>query len=215
MFSKFSHLFSNINDPELLAEIEAVGVIKRFDRGDVLIEVGGYIKSSPLMLEGLTKIVKEDADGNELLMYYLSPGETCMVSLTCCMIQQKSEIKAVVEEPSLMLLIPVQYMDEWMIKYKDWKNFVMNSYRKRFEELFNTIDSIAFKKLDERLISYLKTKAKAKSTMILKATHQDIAYDLNSSREVISRLLKQLERDGKIELGRNQIDLTALLLNNK
>jgi CRP/FNR family transcriptional regulator len=207
MFSKFSHKFSEINDLELLREIEAVGTIKEFKHGDVLMEVGSYIKSTPLMLEGLTKIVKE---GNELLMYYISPGETCMVSLTCCMIEQKSEIKAVVEEDSLMLMIPIQYMDEWMIKYKDWKSFVMNSYRKRFEELFTTIDSIAFHKLDDRLILYLKNKAKAKSTLTLKATHQDIAYDLNSSREVISRLLKQLEREGKIILSRNQIELTPL-----
>ena len=210
MFSKYSHLFATINDPNLLLEIEKVGVIKNFDIDDVLIGVDGYIKFAPLMLEGLAKIVKEDSEGNELLMYYLSPGETCTVSLTCCMIQQKSEIKAVVEEPSIMLLIPIQYMDEWMIKYKDWKNFVMTSYRKRFDELFNTIDSIAFKKLDERLVSHLITKSKAKSNMILKATHQEIAYDLNSSREVISRLLKQLEKEGKISLGRNKIDVTPL-----
>jgi CRP/FNR family transcriptional regulator len=214
MFSEFSHLFSNINDPQLLAEIEVVSVIKTFNPDDVLIEVGDYIRSAPLVLKGLIKVVKEDNNGNELLMYYLSPGETCTVSLTCCMIQEKSEIKAVVEEQSVMLMIPIQYMDDWMIKYKDWKNFVMSSYRKRFDELFNTIDSIAFKKLDERLISYLKTKGKAKGTMLLKSTHQDIAYDLNSSREVVSRLLKQLEREGKIVLGRNQIDLCSLL-NNK
>lgn len=106
-----------------------------------------------------------------------------------------------------MLMIPIRLNDEWMIKYKDWKNFVMNNYRARFEELFNTIDSIAFHKLDERLISFLKTKSRAKKSNILKATHQEIADDLNSSREVISRLLKQLEKDGKIALGRNKVEL--------
>jgi CRP/FNR family transcriptional regulator len=211
MFSDYKSLFPDINSAELIQEIEKVGQIKTFEPDDVLIEVGGYIKSVPLMLDGLTKIVKEDSDGNELLMYYLAPGGTCTVSLTCCMTQKKSEIKAIVEEPSKMLLIPIQYMDEWMIKYKDWKNFVMNTYRVRFDELFQTIDCIAFHKLDERLITYLKTKAKAKSTTLLKATHQDIAYDLNSSREVISRLLKQLEKEGKIKLGRNQIELSELL----
>lgn len=211
MFSSYANLFPDISNTELIDEINSVGIIKEFEAGDVLIESGGYIKSVPLMLKGLTKIVKEDQDGNELLMYYLSPGGTCTVSLTCCMTQRKSEVKAIVEEPSTMLLIPIELMDEWMFKYKDWKNFVMNTYRQKFEELFQTIDCIAFHKLDERLLTYLKTKAKAKSTSILKATHQEIAYDLNSSREVISRLLKQLEKQGRIELGRNQIDVSLLL----
>jgi len=203
-------LFPDFTNPELIAEIDNVSSIKEFDTDDILIDVGGYMKSIPLMISGLIKIIKEDEEGNELLMYYLSPGQTCTMSLTCCMTQKQSEIKAIVEEPSKLLMIPINYMDDWMGKYKDWKNFVMNNYRSRFEELFQTVDCIAFHKLDERLVSYLKAKAKAKSTLVLKATHQDIAYDLNSSREVISRLLKQLEKEGKIILGRNKVDITNL-----
>lgn len=203
----FKSLFPDFISEELIKEIKDNSVVRDFAPDEVLIDVGAYIKSIPLMLEGLVKIVKEDADGNELLMYYLTPGQTCSVSLTCCMANRNSEIKAIVEEPSKMLMIPIRLNDEWMIKYKDWKNFVMNNYRARFEELFNTIDSIAFHKLDERLISFLKTKSRAKKSNILKATHQEIADDLNSSREVISRLLKQLEKDGKIALGRNKVEL--------
>lgn len=208
---KFKQLFPDLFNPELMDEIMSVSVEKTFEPGETLIDVGGYIKSVPLMIDGLVKIVKEDEEGNELLMYYLSPGNTCTISLTCCMTQRESEIKAVVEEPSIMLMIPIQYMDKWMIEYKEWKNFVMNNYRSRFEELFRTIDCIAFHKLDERLLTYLKTKAKAKDVHVLKATHQQIAYDLNSSREVISRLLKQLEKQGKITLGRNSVDVSKLI----
>ncbi len=210
MNSEIKSLFPDFTSQELIEEIDKVGIIKEFEPDDVLIDVGGYIKSVPLMISGLVKIIKEDSEGNELLMYYLAPGQTCTVSLTCCMTQKKSEIKAVVEEPSKMLMIPIQYMDEWMIKHKDWKNFVMNNYRFRFDDLFQTIDCIAFHKLDERLVTYLRTKSKAKNTSVLKATHQDIAYDLNSSREVISRLLKQLEKEGRIGLGRNKIDVSNL-----
>lgn len=210
MIDLLKKTFPDFNSSELIDEIEKVAIIKSFNQDDILIDAGGYIKSIPLMISGLVKIVKEDDDGNELLMYYLTPGQTCTVSLTCCMSHRKSEIKAIVEEESKMLMIPIQYMDEWMSTYKDWKNFVMNNYRSRFEELFQTIDCIAFHKLDERLVTYLKTKAAAKGVSVLKATHQDIAYDLNSSREVISRLLKQLEKVGRITLGRNKIDISNL-----
>lgn len=210
MEQSIKSLFPDFTSTELINEIDEVASLRDFEPGDVLIDVGGYIKSVPLMVSGLVKIIKEDEEGNELLMYYMAPGQTCTVSLTCCMSQRRSEIKAIVEEPSKMLMIPIQYMDEWMIKYRDWKNFVMNNYRARFEELFQTIDCIAFHKLDERLVTYLKTKSTAKGTNVLQATHQDIAYDLNSSREVISRLLKQLEKEGRIKLGRNKIDVSSL-----
>lgn len=209
MLKSLDNLFPSFSST-LKNEIEEVSTIKKFNPDDVLINIGGYIKSIPLIISGLIKIVKEDENGNELLMYYLSPGQTCSMSLTCCMSQHQSEIKAIVEEQSEMILIPIQYMDDWMTKHKEWMSFVMTNYRTRFEELFNTIDCIAFHKLDERLVSYLKAKAKAKGTFLLKETHQSIAYDLNSSREVISRLLKQLEKEGRITLGRNMLDITNL-----
>lgn len=201
------NLFPDLQNEGLLQEINEIASLRTYEPNQLLMDIGGYIKYIPLLIEGLIKIVKEDSEGNELLLYYLTPGQTCSVSLTCCMANQKSEIKAVVEEPSKMLMIPVHYNDTWMVRYKDWKNFVMNNYRARFEELFQTIDSIAFKKLDDRLISYLKLKVKATNSTIINTTHQEVAYDLNSSREVVSRLLKQLEKQGEIILGRNKIEI--------
>jgi len=150
--------------------------------------------------------MREDADGNELLLYYLQAGETCAMSLTCCMAFKRSEIRAIAQEDVLMLTIPVDYMEEWM-KYRDWRSFVMNTYRLRFEELLEALDSIAFLKMDERLWKYLQEKAQTLDTTEINISHQDIAYDLNSSREVISRLLKQMERKGMLNLGRNKIEL--------
>ena len=129
------------------------------------------------------------------------------MSFTCCMMDKRSEIRTVAEEDTTLIGIPTRYMDEWMGRYPSWKNFVMTSYDKRMLELVRTIDSIAFKKMDERLMDYLEKKAEANNSRTLHATHQEIAYDLNASREAISRLLKKLENDGELELGRNRIEL--------
>lgn len=208
--SSFKELFPDINDVNLFKEIENKGVIKTFDDGAIIIDNGMYIKMIPLLLSGNIKVLREDEEGNELLMYYLQPGDTCTMSLTCCMAHKKSEITAVADGNVSMLAIPVEYMDQWMIKYPEWKNFVMNTYRKRFEELFTTIDQIAFKKMDERLVSYLKEKSIIKQSDVISITHHDIAKDLNSSREVISRLLKQLEKQGKVKLNRHAINIIQL-----
>ena len=155
------------------------------------------------------KILREDHEGNELLMYYLNSGDTCAMSLTCCVQNAQSEIKAVCEEEATLIMIPVTYMDEWMIKYKSWKEFVMQTYQNRFKELLETIDSIAFTKLDERLLKHLKEKSENSTSNMLDTTHQEIAYELNSSREVISRLLKQLENKAVIRLHRNKIEFLS------
>ncbi len=144
-------------------------------------------------------------DASELILYYLQAGETCAMSLTCCLANQKSEIRAVAEEDSEIILLPAQLLDSWMLKYPTWKNFVMQTYQDRFVELLNAIDSIAFKKMDERLLQYLIDKSTINNNHVLETTHQKIAEELNSTREVISRLLKQLENQEKIELGRNRI----------
>jgi CRP/FNR family transcriptional regulator len=120
---------------------------------------------------------------------------------------KKSEIRTVAEENTTLIGIPTRYMDEWMTRYPSWKNFVMTSYDRRMLELVYTIDSIAFKKMDERLLEYLERKAEANNNRTLNATHQEIAYDLNASREAVSRLLKQLEKEGVVALGRNRIEL--------
>lgn len=170
-------------------------------------DIGSYVKIIPLIIEGTIKVSREDEDGNELFLYYLRPGETCSMSFTCCMMNKKSEIRTVAEEDTQVIGIPIRYMDEWMSRYQSWKNFVMMTYDYRMLELVKTIDSIAFKKMDERLLEYLEDKAHATGDRTINTTHQQIAYDLNASREAISRLLKQMEKEGMVELGRNRIEL--------
>lgn len=201
--------FPNFYEPELLEEIQNNGQDHMATRGNTLMDIGKYIKAFPLLISGSLKIMREDENGNEILLYYLEAGKTCAMALTCCMKQEKSNIRAIVEEDAEMIMVPVDLSDEWMFKYKSWKNFITETYAERFDELLKTIDSIAFKKMDERLLKYLEEKARIIESNTLHITHQDIAKELNSSREVISRLLKKLEQLGEIKLGRNQIDLLA------
>jgi len=191
----------------LQEEISHVGKLMFFKAGETIMDFGSYVKVVPLVLEGSIKVIREGEDGREIFLYYLEPGNACTMSFTCCMMNKKSEIKTIAEEDSLIIGIPIRYMDDWMTRYQSWKNFVMLSYDNRMLEMVRTIDSIAFQKMDERLLQYLERKAKVTGSNNISATHQEIAYDLNASREAISRLLKQLEKDGHVKLGRNKIEL--------
>jgi CRP/FNR family transcriptional regulator len=199
--------FPNIAEKALQEEIATVGKLTEFSAGTVIMDVGQYVKLVPLVIEGAIKVSREDEDGHELFLYYLQGGQTCSMSFTCCMMNKKSEIRTIAEENTKMIGIPIRYVDEWMTKYQSWKNFVMQTYDFRMMELVRTIDSIAFHHMDERLLAYLDKKAKATHSKVINATHQEIAYDLNASREAVSRLLKQLENDGRVKLGRNKIEL--------
>lgn len=199
--------FSEIAERGLQEEIVQVGRLMSFRAGEVIMEIGSYVRMIPLVVKGSIKVVREDPDGREIFLYYLGPGEACSMSFTCCMMNKKSEIRTVAEDDTELIAVPVRYMDEWMSKYQSWKNFVMRSYDSRMYELVRTIDDIAFKKMDERLLQYLEKKAEATQSNVISATHQDIAYDLHASREAVSRLLKQLEKDGVVKLGRNKIEL--------
>ncbi|MCO6493194.1 MAG: Crp/Fnr family transcriptional regulator [Phaeodactylibacter sp.] len=199
--------YPQIAERPLQEEIAQVGKVMHFKAGEMIMDFGSYVKIVPLIIEGSIKVSREDEEGNELFLYYLQPGETCSMSFTCCMMNKKSEIRTVAEEDTTIIGIPTRYMDEWMSRYPSWKNFVMLSYDNRMLELIRTIDSIAFKKMDERLLDYLEKKAEANNSRTINATHQEIAYDLNASREAVSRLLKQLEKEGAVELGRNRIEL--------
>lgn len=199
--------FPNIAEKALQEEIATVGKLTEFSAGTVIMDVGQYVKMVPLVIEGAIKVSREDEDGHELFLYYLQGGQTCSMSFTCCMMNKKSEIRTIAEENTKMIGIPIRYVDEWMTKYQSWKNFVMQTYDFRMMELVRTIDSIAFHHMDERLLAYLDKKAKATHSKVINATHQEIAYDLNASREAVSRLLKQLENDGRLKLGRNKIEL--------
>lgn len=199
--------FRNVFEKQLLEELANTGKLVHVNAGDTIMDTGQYIKFIPILLSGNIKIIRQDDEGGEILLYYVGSNETCAMSLTCCLAHQKSRIKAVAEEDTSMITIPVSVTEEWMIKYPSWKNFVMQTYSARFDELLRTIDSIAFHRVDERLMKYLKDKVALTGNVIINVSHQQIAEELNSSREVISRLLKQLEHNGGIRLGRNKIEL--------
>jgi CRP/FNR family transcriptional regulator len=199
--------YGSIFEEALLNEIEQVATVKEFNEGDVIIDFGDKILKMPLLLSGAIKILREDFDEGELLLYFIEKGDTCSMSMTCCIGETKSEIKAVAETNGKVVMIPVMYMELWLGKYKSWRNYVFNSYNNRLKEMLNAIDSLAFMNMDERLLNYLLEKSKINGSREINATHQDIAYDLNTSRVVISRLLKALENEGKIKLHRAYIEI--------
>lgn len=202
--------YGYIFEEELLDEIEKVAIYKEFKADDYLIEIGDYIKTMPLLLEGAIKILREDDDGDELLLYFLERGDTCAMTLTCCMGHSKSKIRAIAETDGTLIMIPIEKMEEWLTKYKTWRNFVFDSYNIRLKEMLEAIDTLAFMNLDERLYKYLTDKAKVLGNTEINNTHQQIAYELHTSRVVISRLLKSLEMQGKIKLHRNKIEVLEL-----
>ncbi|BDW92622.1 MULTISPECIES: Crp/Fnr family transcriptional regulator [Flagellimonas] len=197
--------FSNYFEPALIQEILKEGKYKEIPAGETIMDIGQYIRSMPLLLSGAIKVLREDEEGDELLLYYLEQGETCSVTMTCCMGHTKSEIKAITETDTKIVMVPVQKMEEWMAKYKGWRNYVFDSYQNRLNELLLTVDSIAFKNLDQRLMDYLNKKVEVTNDNRINNTHQEIAYDLHTSRVVVSRLLKKLEKMKKLELHRNHI----------
>lgn len=191
-------------EPELLNDILHNSTVRDFGEGDELIRTGQYLRSSVLLLSGLLKIYREDDEGNEFLMYYLEPGSACALSMMCSARDEKSHIMAKAVQDSEVILVPQHLTERWLAKYKSWHNFVIGSYRQRFEELLQTLDSIAFKAMDERLVFYLRRYRQTQGSEV-KLSHQQIADDLNSSREVVSRLLKKLEQRGALELHRNHL----------
>lgn len=197
----YAYLF----EEELLKEINEYGVLKEVQEGEELIDIGNYIKFMPLIMSGAVKVLREDKEGKELLLYFLEKGDTCAMTLTCCLGQKKSEIRAVAETDVKVVMIPVQKMDDWMSKYKSWQHFILQSYNERLTEMLEAIDTIAFNNMDERLLKHLKNKAMVNHNDVVHTTHQEIANDLHTSRVVISRLLKKLENLSEIELHRNHI----------
>jgi CRP/FNR family transcriptional regulator len=204
--AEFQQVFPDIYERETAEAILEIGKLKKLRADDWMVDIGDPIVYMPLLLKGQLRILREDDEGHELLLYYIRPGETCAMSLTCCSGNAVSNVRAIAEEDTELLLLPIQIIDEWTTKYPSFKSFILKTYQKRFEELLNTIDSIAFHNLDDRLSQLLKQKSEKEGSE-LKTTHQELANQLNSSREVISRLLKQMERKGKIQMGRNKITL--------
>ncbi|WP_010135222.1 Crp/Fnr family transcriptional regulator [Ochrovirga pacifica] len=205
MYSELETHYGYLFEKELLEEISKIAIYKEVTKGTTLMSIGQYVKSMPILLNGAIKILREDSEGDELLLYFLEKGDTCAMTLTCCTGNKKSEIKAITELDTRLLMIPVEKMETWLATYKSWRDFVLNSYHHRFMELLDTVDTIAFKKMDERLLKYLKDKKAVTGNKVIKSTHQEIAYELHTSRVVISRLLKKMEQEGRISLRRNAV----------
>ncbi len=206
LFRKTYPLFED----KLVEEIEEQGEFRTFPANEILMRKGQFIRSTMLVLNGLIKIYREDDDGNEFLMYYLKPGEACALSLVCAAKHEASPIMAKTVVETEVMMVPVDTMSEWMSKFKSWYQFVIETYRTRFDELLITLDNVAFRSMDERLEFYLKRAKEAQQTTLLNISHQEIAQELNTSREVISRLLKKMEQKGLVGLQRNAIELKNL-----
>ena len=201
------HLISSLFESDLLIQIKNVGKVSKHHRGDIMIDIGEEIVYIPLLIEGAIKIVREDDNGDELLLYFVEFGSTCAMTLNCCLGNAVSEIRAICESDTRLIMIPVSYMDPWLAQFKSWRTFIFNNYQDRMNELLKAIDSLTFLNLDQRLKNYLNEKAQINKSMTIHITHLEIATDLNSSRVVISRLLKQMEIEGRLQLGRNTIEL--------
>ena len=199
--------FSDFFEPNLLAELETSSMLMEVKSGDVMLNIGQTIRAVPLLVSGTVKVSGINDEGQELLLYYVKEGESCAMTFNCCMLSQTSVIKGTAEEDSVLLCVPVTVMEEWMSKYPSWKKYVMTTMLSRFTEMIKCIEEVAFKKMDERLISYLKGKSKIAGSSVLSLTHQQIGDELGTNRVVISRLLKKLENDKKLLIYNKQIKL--------
>ena len=199
--------FSGVFEPALLEEIEEKSMLMEVKSGDVMLNIGQTIRAVPLLVAGAVKVSRVNDDGQELLLYYVKEGESCAMTFNCCMLAQSSVIRGTAEEDSVLVCIPVALMEEWMVKYTTWKKYVMTTILGRFTEMIKSIDEVAFKKMDERLISYLKEKSRITGSSVINLTHQQVGDDLGTNRVVISRLLKKLENDKKLLIYNKQIKL--------
>ncbi len=207
LHEKLNEFYSVVLEPELIDEIAEVGIYKRIRENELLLDIGDSFNRIPLMLTGAIKISRETINGDEIVLYFLERGDTCTITFGSGLNSTKSKVRGVAEKPSEVIFIPVEKLEEWMVKYASWRSFVIDSYNIRLNEMLESIDTLAFMKMDQRLYKYITDKVKIMRSPTLSTTHQEIAIDLNTSRVVVSRLLKQLENEGKIKLYRNRIEV--------
>ena len=199
--------FPQLSDLKLRKAILETATLREVKKGDILIDYGTYVKMIPLVVEGCIKVTRQFEDGRELFLYHLYPGDSCAISVSCCMSAEPSPFFAIAEDDSKIIGIPTELIDHWQTKFPVWNRFMIGIYEDRFKELVLALDDIAFKKLDERLMDYLRKKTEAQNSLKIEITHQQIAEELNTARETISRLLKSLESKKYLSLGRNTIEL--------
>lgn len=202
---KLDDYYSQIFEKGLIDEIISLGIFRTIESGDTLIDIGDNMTHIPLILNGAIKIIREDKNGDEIALYFLEKGDTCAISFVNCINRTKSMFRGVAEKETEGIFVPVNKVDDWLIKYETWRHFIIDSYHMRLIEMVESIDSLAFMKLDDRLLKYLTDKVKIMQDHTLIITHQEIADDINTSRVVVSRLLKKLENEGKVIIRRNRI----------
>ena len=200
-------LFGTILEEELRANSQ----LKTLPAETVMMQSNSYIRSIPVVLSGSMRVMREDEDGREILLYYIKPGESCIMSFLAGIHEDTSKVKLVVEEDSEVLMLPIAKASEWIKVYPEWADFIFKLYHKRFEELLDVINAVAFQKLDDRIVTLLKRKASVYGSNEFSITHQQLAEELGTTREVVSRLLKQMEKQELITLSRNKITLNIPL----
>lgn len=191
----------------LKEEVSQFGQLKKFSTGSVILQEDSYIKAIPLVLKGSLKVMRTDPQGHEILLYYITAGESCIMSFLGGIHNETSKIKAIVEEEAEILFIPVDKASEWVKKFPEWSDFIFRLYHKRFEELLTAVNAIAFQKLDSRLLQLLKQKSDLYKSKELSITHQQLADELGTAREAVSRVIKQMENEGLVKLARNKITI--------
>ena len=195
------------SSPEIRAKLTSYGTSKSFNEGDVILNEDSYIKAIPIVIQGSIRVMRMDEDGGEILLYYIKAGESCIMSFLGGMHHETSKVKAIAEEETQILFIPIDKVSSLIKEYPEWLDYIFRLYHKRFEELLEVVNAIAFKKMDERLLNSLKKKGEINKTTILLVTHEQLANELGTARVVVSRLLKQMEDEGLVKLGRNRIIL--------
>jgi len=200
-------VYSPVFEPALINEIEEKSMLFTASAGQQLISMGQTIKMVPMVISGTLKVSRINDEGQELLLYYVRSGEGCAMTFSCGMMSQPSLVKGAAEEDLTMILIPVNVMDQWMVKYPSWKKLVLSTIVNEFIDVIKSVDEVTFKKMDERLVNYLKEKSRISGSSLINLTHQQISEELGTNRVVISRLLKKLETENRLLLYRNQIKL--------
>lgn len=207
---KLADYYTGIFEKELQDEIIETGIYRTVKSGEILVDIGDTMTHIPLILNGAIKIIREDKNGDELVLYFLEKGDTCAISFINCINRSKSMFRGLAEKDTESIFIPVDRVDGWLKKYETWRHFIIDSYHMRLIEMVESIDSLAFMKLDDRMYKYLLDKVKIMKNNTLVITHQEIADDINTSRVVVSRLLKNLENEGKIKIRRNRIIVDSI-----
>ncbi|WP_435356235.1 Crp/Fnr family transcriptional regulator [Emticicia sp. SJ17W-69] len=195
------------SSPEVRKKLSAYGIVKKFSEGDIILNENAYIRAIPIVLSGCIGVMRTDDDGREILLYYINPGESCIMSFLGGIHNDTSKVKAIVEEETEIIFIPIDKVNLLIKEYPEWLDYIFRLYHKRFEELLEVVNDVAFKKMDERLLNFIKKRCELTKNKTLQITHEHLANELGTARVVVSRLLKQMEDRGLLKLGRNKISL--------